>query len=160
KYRALVIGNSDYDFINDLPMVEKDVSDVKKMLESSYGFEVDVRKNLSLSQMYAVLNDLTKFDKDDFVLIYYAGHSTLDQFDVGYWQPVDYVPGKDESTTAVSVTQVTQYLNMMRAQHVMVVVDSCYSGAILRENSVEVQNAEQRIKYWINNVSRTVLTSG
>jgi DNA mismatch repair ATPase MutS len=34
------------------------------------------------------------------------------------------------------------------------------TGALLRDNSVEITNVEQRLKYWINNASRTVLTSG
>jgi hypothetical protein len=58
------------------------------------------------------------------------------------------------------VAQITQHLNMMQAKHVMVIADSCYSGALLRDNTVEIQNVDQRLKHWVNNASRTVLTSG
>jgi len=160
RYHALVIGNWDYTYINDLNTVEQDVRTVKTLLEQRYGFSVDLRTNLDLNEMYGALNELRQYGENDFVLIYYAGHGTLDEFQNGYWQPVDYEPGKDASATAMSVGQITQHLNMMNARHVMVVADSCYSGALLRENSVEIQNVEQRLKHWINNASRTVLTSG
>jgi uncharacterized caspase-like protein len=159
-YHALIIGNWDYTYINDLRTVEEDVNTVKTLLEQRYGFEVDLRTNLTLDQMYGELGKLGQYGENDFVLIYYAGHGTMDQFDNGYWQPVDFEPGKDPSSTAVSVVQITQHLNMMKAKHVMVIADSCYSGALLRENTVEINNAEQRLKHWINNASRTVLTSG
>jgi Caspase domain len=160
KYRALIIGNWDYTYINDLETVEEDVRTVKTLLEQRYGFAVDLLTNLTRDQMYRELNKLSEYGKDELVLIYYAGHGTLDEFKNGYWQPVDYEPAKDPSATAVSVEQITQHLNMMQAKHVMVIADSCYSGALLRDNSVEITNVEQRLKYWINNASRTVLTSG
>ena len=160
SFHALIIGNWDYTYINDLRTVEADVNTVKTLLEQRYKFDVDLRTNLTLDQMYGELNKLSQYGENDFVLIYYAGHGTLDQFNNGYWQPVDFEPGKDPSVTAVSVTQITQHLNMMTAKHVMIIADSCYSGALLRENTVEINNAEQRLKHWVNNASRTVLTSG
>ena len=128
----------------------------------AYGFdEVDVRTNLTRDAMYSLLNELKPTGKDEFVLIYYAGHGTADEFDNGYWTPVDYVPGKNPATTALPVAQITQHLNMMQAKHVMVIArNSCYSGALLRDNTIEIQNVDQRLKHWVNNASRTVLTSG
>ncbi len=161
RFHALIIGNQDYTFMNDLSTVENDVNDVKIMLEQIYGFDqVDVRMDLTRDAMYAELGKLKDFGKDEFVLIYYAGHGTMDEFDNGYWQPVDFVPGKNPANSGISVAQITQYLNMMQAKHVMVVADSCYSGALLRDNTVEIQNVDQRLKHWVNNASRTVLTSG
>ncbi len=161
RFHALIIGNQDYTFLNDLGTVENDVNDVKILLEQIYGFDqVDVRMDLTRDGMYAELGKLKDYGKDEFVLIYYAGHGTMDEFDNGYWQPVDSVPGKNPTNSGVSVAQITQYLNMMQAKHVMVVADSCYSGALLRENTVEIQNVDQRLKHWVNNASRTVLTSG
>lgn len=159
-YHALIIGNSDYASINDLPTVRNDVEQVRILLEQVYGFKVKMRSDLTLDDMFAELDALHDYDENDIVLIYYAGHGTLDQFNNGYWQPVDYQPGKEPSATAVSVTQITQYLNMMSAKHVLVVADSCYSGALLRDSSIEIDNVEQRLKHWLNNASRTVLTSG
>ena len=161
RFHALIIGNQDYTFLNDLGTVDNDVNDVKTVLEQVYGFDqVDVRMDLTRDAMYAELGKLKDFGKDEFVLIYYAGHGTMDEFDNGYWQPVDFVPGKNPANSGVSVAQITQYLNMMQAKHVMVVADSCYSGALLRDNTVEIQNVDQRLKHWVNNASRTVLTSG
>jgi chromosome segregation ATPase len=161
RFHALIIGNQDYTFLNDLSTVENDVNDVKVMLEQIYGFDqVDVRMDLTRDAMYAELGKLKDYSKDAFVLIYYAGHGAMDEFDNGYWQPVDFVPGKNPASSGISVAQITQYLNMMQAKHVMVVADSCYSGALLRDNTVEIQNVDQRLKHWVNNASRTVLTSG
>lgn len=161
RFRAVIIGNWDYTFMGDLDTVKQDVTDVAQLLRGTYGFDqVDVRMNLTLDEMYEELGKLPTYAENEFVLIYYAGHGTVDELGNGYWQPIDYLEGKSLATSAVSVAQITQHINMMQAKHVMVVADSCYAGALLRDNTIEVQNVDQRLKHWINNGSRTVLTSG
>ncbi len=75
---ALVIGNSAYKYWNVLPGVKNDVNKVKKALEDN-GFNVILKENLTKIQMITIIDDFLTtygYEKDNRVLIYYAGHRT------------------------------------------------------------------------------------
>jgi len=48
----------------------------------------------------------------------------------GYWLPVDAT--EDTQVKWVPTTTITDALKAMDAKHVMLVVDSCYSGTFMR----------------------------
>lgn len=159
-YQAVIIANYDYDHLPDLTSPANDANELKQMLESQYGFDVDVQINLTRSEMYKLLNQVRKFRQDQFVLLYYAGHGQVDEFGDGYWLPTDYRPG-DPFSEAVSSGDLTQTLQQSAARHVLVVADSCYSGALVRNTAPRISKSVPALmKYWLANKSRTVLTSG
>jgi hypothetical protein len=161
RYHALLIANSDYALVGDLASPRTDVRMVQQVLEERYGFTTDVRFDLTRAQMYAALKDLQAYDEDALVLVYYGGHGAIDERGDGYWLPTDFEPGQPLSAVAIPNEQVTKHLNMMRARHVMVVADSCYSGALFREAMpAVVRDVRQRLKFFVENPSRTILTSG
>jgi predicted nucleic acid-binding Zn-ribbon protein len=159
QYRALVIGNWDYADIQDLPTVKNDVYNVKEVLEKRYGFDVNLQVNLTRQAMLRELKELQEYGENNLVLIYYAGHGYLDEFQKGYWLPVDFEESNDPWSTAVPVDQITQHVNQLTAKHVMLVVDSCYSGTLGQGSSVELRDVEKKVPFWLSLASRTVLTS-
>ncbi len=160
NYKAVIIANYEYDYMPDLQTPPRDARELKQMLESRYGFSVEVLINLNRSEMYSVLQQARDFSKKDAVVLYYAGHGKMDEFGDGYWLPTDYRMGAPLSD-AVSSGDLTQTLNHSPAKHVLVVADSCYSGAMLRNASPTINKAVPAlVKYWMANKSRTVLTSG
>ena len=70
-------------------------------------------------------------NSNDNLLIYYAGHSWLDKdADEGFWLPVN--AQKDNMLAWISNSSITAILRALKAKHVLIVADSCYSGKLAR----------------------------
>lgn len=161
KFHALVIGNDEY---NELPQLETAVNDARAVaqeLRNNYGFSVKTLLNVSRYEIVRELSHLrsTLTEKDN-LMIYYAGHGYLDEVTSrGYWLPVD--AEEDNFANWVSTTDVTDALNGMQARHVLVVADSCYSGALVREaGNLTTAERGALLKRLSSKRSRTVLSSG
>jgi hypothetical protein len=166
RYHALVIGNNNYEFMNPLATARNDARVIGRLLEERYGFIVTRLEDATRNEIMTALNTLRQtLTEEDNLLIYYAGHGTLDEAnDRGHWQPVD---AKPEDTTAwLSNTSLTDLLTIMAARHVLVIADSCYSGALTRSSATSLrsgQTAAQRAADVIalnKKRSRTALASG
>jgi len=159
-FHAIIIANYDYTYLPDLASPPQDANALKQLLENAYGFDVDVLINLTRSQMYKALGRVREFGKNDFVLLYYAGHGQMDEYGDGYWLPTDYSPTQSLTDT-VSSSDVTQIMSQSGAKHLFVIADSCYSGALARNSDPAIRKGVPALlKYWMANKSRTVLTSG
>ena len=165
-YYALVIGNKKYKYLPPLDTTGKDAEDIAKVLKQKFGFKVRLLLDATRYQILSELNhyrqELT--DKDS-LLIYYAGHGELDRVNMrGQWLPID----AELNSTAnwIPNVAVTDILNAMAVRHVLVVADSCYSGALTRSSlaNLDAGKSEEERKFWIQSIakmrSRTVLTSG
>lgn len=131
RYQALIIGNSNYRYLGSLPSALKDAGDVAAVLREAYEFE-DVRL-LPDATREQIMNALDRYrvelSEEDNLLIYYAGHGWLDETTgVGYWQPVDAKPRWRANW--IPTTDLKVQLRAIRAKHVLVVADSCYSGTL------------------------------
>ena len=73
-----------------------------------------------------------RLTENDSLLIYYAGHGQrLEDNKVAYWIPKDGKP--DDQFTWLSAGQLISELKRMNARSVLIVSDSCFSGAMTRE---------------------------
>ena len=158
-YHALIIGNNDY---QNLPTLETAVNDAKavaRTLTKDYGFKVKTLINATHADIIDTLDEYRETLTDlDNLLIYYAGHGWLDEdTNRGYWLPVD--AKKNRRSRWVSNATITDSLKGLRAKHVMVVADSCYSGTLVRGAGVSLRTSD----YWkkmANKRTRVALTSG
>ena len=166
QYYALVIGNQQYQHLTKLDTAVADAQAVAEVLQRRYGFKVTTLTNATRYQMLSELNKLrAKLTEKDNLLIYYAGHGELDRTNLrGHWLPVD--AEQDNDANWISSVAITDILNAMSAKHVLVVADSCYSGAMTRNSIGQLDSGmsdEARFK-WLKALSqarcRTVLTSG
>ena len=132
SYHLLAIGIDAYDGLPRLRTAVADARAVAKLLTEGYGFKTRLLLNATradLIQAFAEYRE--KLGEDDNLLIYYAGHGWNDEdAGLGYWLPVD--AERDDETNWVSNAKITSILLAMRAKHVMVVSDSCYSGTLTR----------------------------
>ncbi len=158
-YHALVIGNNDYIELPKLSTAVNDAKGMGKILESRYGFKVTLLINATRRDILIVLDKLrSQLTENDNLLVYFAGHGYYDEgADRGYWLPVD--AAKDTTADWISNSDITDKLKAIHAKHVMVVADSCYSGAMTRSVSIQLREPDyyQRIA---TKRARTVLTSG
>ena len=144
-YYALVIGcgayKSGWPF---LPNAAKDAREVAKLLRGK-GWKVDLLENPDSRKLRKVLNTLVAKvgrKKDRAVFIWYSGHGyTLQEADgtpLGYIVPVDApLPDRDLvgfMEKAVNMRYMETVSKGILSRHVLMVFDSCFSGAIFALN--------------------------
>jgi len=165
-YRALIIGINDYKDkkIPDLKTAINDAKSMAKLLREKYGFQVELMlgRKATKTAIYNKLRSLAALAKpDESVLIYYAGHGDLDrQYNDGWWIPVDAEAGNP--ITYLDNIQVQKAMRNMKARHVLLISDSCYSGTLFGSKAREVPQVITD-KYYLNlynEKSRWGMTSG
>ncbi len=136
-----------------------DAKSVSEVLSRDYGFEVQTLLDATREDIVVALDRLrSTLTSQDNLLIYYAGHGILDfSSERGYWLPID--AQEDIQVRWVSNATVTDALKAMDAKHVMLVVDSCYSGTLTRGLTVTLQSPEY-LGRMSKKRARVVMTSG
>ena len=159
NYHALIIGNADYQELPKLKTAVVDAKAVAKILEEEYGFEVRLLTDVTRNDMIDAFDELREeLGENDNLLVYYAGHGWLDEASGrGYWQPVN--AQLNRRSQWMSNATLTDSLKALKAKHVMVVADSCYSGVLTRSIKVPDRTIDY-IERMASRRTRVVLTSG
>ncbi len=135
---AIVIGNNAYQD-PDIPALNgavRDADAIAATLKEKLGYEVRMVHNGSRADIVRTLNQVAdETGSKDSVVVYYAGHGyQMEDTQEGYWIP------SDGSTTSpenwISNTDINNMLMSIPAKQMMVVSDSCFSGALTREQQV------------------------
>jgi hypothetical protein len=166
KFHALLIANEDYSLLPDLVTPKEDVDAIEKILRERYGFKTTVIKDGSREEimdgMYGLLEELTSKDN---LLIYYAGHGEyVTNTSRGVWLPVDANPSSPANW--ITNVEINDYLRMIAAKQIVVIADSCYSGALTRSAQINLrpgltdEEYEAHLKRMVQVKARVVLTSG
>ena len=164
NYRALIIGNNDYEELPRLKTAVADAAAVAELLRSRYRFdEVTLLLNASRADILKQMNRLrAELTGKDNLLVYYAGHGHMDRaVGEGYWLPVDAAP--EDDTQWIKNERLTDYLRTMSARHVIVIADSCYSGTLTREADAALPVGTERTAWLARMVGkrgRTAMSSG
>ncbi|MEG3640339.1 caspase family protein [Magnetococcus sp. PR-3] len=142
---ALIIGNRDYadPAFKSLVTPLQDAQQVAHLLHTGFGFKTSLmlpnHKEISLllnnatrRQITSTISKLRRYLKpEDSLLIYYAGHGWRShRADQAYWLPVD--AEHDDFGTYLSASFITDQVRMMSVRHILIISDSCYSGAMNR----------------------------
>lgn len=163
KYYALIIGNNEYQHHEKLDAAVRDADEISKILENKYGFEITKLINGNYNE---IVDAIIKFTKDrnynDNLLIYYAGHGELIQKESrGYWLPID--AGAEQDSKWISNQIIKDKIKATKAKHVLLMVDSCFAGALTR-GSIGIQSIEnlsnKNISRYKMKKTRLVITSG
>jgi hypothetical protein len=159
NYHALIIGNNEYTNIPRLNTAINDSKVIADILQNKYKFKTTLLTNATRGQILRALNHFRKsLNKDDNLLIYYAGHGWLDKAaDEGYWLPVD--ADTDDPVNWIANSSITASITAINAKHVMVVADSCYSGKLMRGIKIREKSSDVLEKL-AKKRTRVVLSSG
>src|SRR5690606_1445953 len=165
-YHALIIGNNAYAEYPKLETALNDAVETEKVLRERYGFKTTLLRNATRYDILAALNKLREtLTENDNLLIYYAGHGEIDDTsNRGFWLPVD--AKQDDPRTWISNVSISDILNTLKSNHVLVVADSCYAGtlSVAALPRVDESISEEVQREWIaamlNARARMVLTSG
>ena len=99
---------------------------------------------------------------EDSVFIFYAGHGYLDKTsNTGFWIPVDGGLDLEAQDNWLPNGQIRGFISNLKARHVALVADSCFSGDILNPSrGVTPTISDEYFKNAYSRISRQVLTSG
>jgi TPR repeat protein len=168
RYYALIIGNQNYQVLEQLQTPRADAERAAQILRDKYGFTVQVIEDANDVAMLRALNDLNKvLQPNDNLLIYYAGHGTrlkTATTEAGYWLPVNAERPPDD-TFWVANEQVTAHLARLPARRILVIADSCYAGLLSSDPGInmfgtETQLSPDYVKYKLPKRSRLLMASG
>jgi hypothetical protein len=163
KYYALVIAVQEYDDpnISNLDNPVRDASRFIEIIETEYNFQkenIKFLENPTKADIIGTLHHMRdQVTNEDNLLIYYAGHGHYDEeMETGYWlprdanlkNPVDWLPNTD----------LTNYLNVLKTKHTLLIADACFSGGIFKSRSAFNNALAVEKLYKLN--SRKALTSG
>lgn len=123
---------------NPLQNPVKDAREIKEILQRRYYAPAEDFLDLydekatkeGIFRLFTSLVESTK--PEDSVAIFYSGHGHLDKTsDTGFWIPAD--GGRDQTAQENWITnsQIRGYLRKIKARHVVLIVDSCFSGDML-----------------------------
>ncbi len=161
-YHAVLIGNQTYSKLNNLNNSINDVRSIKHLLENQYNYKVTLIEDANEEQIWKHLYNLRKLNENDRLLIYYSGHGIIDkETDIGYWLPTDADP--QIPNRWISDIDIKSNLRAIKAKHVMIIADSCFSGSLLRDTSkINVVDIKKKVllQKLLEKKIRVALTSG
>ncbi|WP_163932342.1 caspase family protein [Paraferrimonas sp. SM1919] len=146
---GIVIGNANYDHIENVDFAVNDAKLVKKYVERTLGYEnVDMKSNISQvdfqtlfgnksngyrGKIYNMVAALAEDESNPEVFIYYSGHGSPDPSRPGesYFLPTEISRANMNSymdTAAYSTSDFYASINRLPTNNVTVIVDACFSG--------------------------------
>jgi hypothetical protein len=163
KYYALVIAVQEYDDpnISNLDNPVRDASRFIEVIESEYNFQkenIKFLENPTKADIIGTLHHMRdQVTNEDNLLIYYAGHGHYDEeMETGYWLPRD--ASRDNPVDWLPNTDLTNYLNVLKTKHTLLIADACFSGGIFKSRAAFNNALAVEKLYKLN--SRKALTSG
>ena len=162
KRVALLFAAHDYRDPNIPPLVtpKADATLVARTLREKMGYQTQIIDNGTKATMVEALRRLGReLTEADSAIVYYAGHGfALQETGKGYWLPVD---AKTESPAEwISNQDVARLLHRMPAKHILLVADSCYSGAFTKEQAVSSADVEHDVNALRQRRSVMAMSSG
>ncbi len=135
---------------------------ISKVMADNLGYDVRVIRDGSKVDIVKSLNAVSReVGPNDSVTVYYAGHGYQmpdkgGKPGEGYWIPADAKATSPDNW--ISNSDVSKLLSNIPAKQVMLVSDSCYSGAFTKEQKVvAASNDPQKL---LANRSVVVMSSG
>lgn len=165
KYWALIIGIDKYKEAPSLETAVNDARTVRDVLTERYGFKRQhvielFDQQATGSNIQDALFRLTQdAGPEDSIFIYYAGHGQYDKDGrLGWWVPVE---GRPQSPgTFITNASIRDYIESMKAKHVYLVADSCFSGTMFGKARSMPPINDKFYRQLYANKSRWGLTSG
>jgi hypothetical protein len=176
---ALLIANQTYGADTGMPALQTPFADAEALAEvltRRYGFMTEatlpdgailplILKDATRAQIETTLFQLSRIvGEADQLLVYYAGHGVFEQMTgTAFWVPADAVAGVPPSY--ISASGISEALLRLQAGSVIVISDSCYSGALLRGGTAAFSKPTEADRARVlarlgDKRSRVLITSG
>lgn len=166
-YWLLAIGIDRYQHWPTLKNAVHDTQALVKLLTTQYGFDpmrvIELYDDRATEEniLREFLQLKNRLKPNDSLLIYYAGHGVLDEFDTASWIPVN--ARENSISDYLSADRINRVLGKLPARHIFLVADACYSGSLFTSRgATRIANLIDD-RYFMENIrrmSRQALTSG
>lgn len=163
---ALVIGINSYKHVSPLAYAVNDATAVRDLLVAELGFPSEnviclLDENATREAILKAYCSFMREDVglDDRVLVFFAGHGhtlTGNRGEVGFLVPQDAV--LDDYSTFIRWDDLTKNSELVRAKHLMFIMDACYGGLALTRSTLP--GSARFLKDMLLRHSRQVLTAG
>ncbi|WP_119391179.1 caspase family protein [Taklimakanibacter lacteus] len=174
---ALLVGVSHYDETlkawRDLPAVGEEIDELGRTLEIMHGFKVKTLLDPTGRALETAIKDFVNehgSKTNARLLFFFSGHgitieNKLTRKKVGWFIPKDAPHHIDSpipfANTALNMSRIAEWSELMEAKHVLWVFDSCFSGVALR---MMEKKGDEAIKPWEIHLHlapvRRVITAG
>jgi uncharacterized caspase-like protein len=140
-----------------------DARTIAETLEKRYGFKVQLLLDATSDEIMRTLHSYTQtLVETDRMLVYYAGHGGTQDGppERAFWLGVDADPVTEGGF--ISAETIRGKIKQMRARHVLLVADSCFSSAITHPKTTTVGRdiSLRRFQIEWSRPARMVLSSG
>ncbi|MCZ8065301.1 MAG: caspase, EACC1-associated type [Microcystis sp.] len=161
---ALLIGVSEYsEGLRSISSATQDIEAMRRVLEhpDMGAFDqVTVLSNPDKGSMERAVEDLfTNRQRDDLVLLYFSGHGLKDQtaeFCLSARDTERDQNGELRISTILAASKLNKYMNNSRSQRQMIILDCCFSGALVQGMPIK---GELNIQEELGGKGRAILTS-
>lgn len=163
----LAIGIDAYEDCTPLHNAVRDAADIADVLQSEYDFHPE---NVSLitdadateERIFLEFRRLVqRVQPEDSVLIFFSGHGHFDDdFQQGYWIPVDATEGNIGDY--IPNSEISNTIRAIRSLHTFMIADACFSGSLFGQSrSVGAPKAGSSYQQRVGQIpSRWGLASG
>jgi uncharacterized caspase-like protein len=143
RFYAVVIGERNYRHFPELPTAVDDANAITDLLRNKYGYTVTPLRNATKAKILAALRDVARqMTANDNLLVFYAGHGSVDKFNKGYWQPVD---ADLQMENWIEPGTIRDVLIDQPSRRTLIIADSCYSGALASAQPTRSRDKRSRI---------------
>ena len=133
------IGIDKYKSCSCLNNAVLDVRVLMEILTSNYQFQDDEKHLITLFNENATRKNVYKYfrnlqnsiNENDSLLIYFSGHGYYEKDFDGFWIPAEARVG--EMDEYIENTSVIKFIKNIKAKHILIIADSCFSGALFLE---------------------------
>jgi hypothetical protein len=166
KQYAAIIGIDRYQQWPALRNAVSDAKEIKKALSDRYyidGFFELYDQDATAGNIRRLFSTTLpqSLGINDSLLVFYSGHGFLDNSRTGFWIASDGVTDVDDQKGWIPNAQIRNYIVQLKAQRILVISDSCFSGDFL-DVSRGAMPAIDSAYYQkaLKRTARQVLTSG
>ena len=164
--RALVIGINEYKSASPLSYAVSDAEEIRDILIKEFSFlgeNVTFLKNKQATKEN-ILRAFMRFansdvDIDERLFVFFAGHGHTKsgiRGEVGFLVPYD--ADMSDYSTFIRWKELTENAEIIRAKHVLFIMDACYGGLALTRNTY--MGSTRFLKDMLLRISRQVITAG
>ncbi len=149
---ALIIATNEYDTWSDLKNPINDAREIGQILETAYGFKVEIVENKSRNEIRDVLDSYYRksYSSKDQLLIFVAGHGVHLPFYGGQVVCKDSKLSTESRAidSYISFNEIKHGLNTINScPHIMLTLDVCFGGAGFKDqNALYYGNSVEEIK--------------
>ncbi|MCB1498965.1 MAG: caspase family protein [Bauldia sp.] len=162
---ALIIGVADYENPSwpHLSAVKAEVDMVRTELERQ-NIDTSTVLNPSSSELLTTIKQflLKKRKRNSRLIVYFAGHGYSDSQLTGYILGRDAPPEEDDDfiSTVLSMEDVSAWARKSKVKHILLVFNSCFSGAIFASRSKSDGPLPRLFLNDLDRDGRAVITAG